>query len=73
VGITPSVVPPFGSTAISGTGMNGAVAGLNHLDKPLLGPGGGGGIGPCAGACVGSSSGAAANDEEASSNRSARR
>jgi hypothetical protein len=30
--------------------MNGAVAGLNHLDKPLLGAAGGGGIGPCAGA-----------------------
>ena len=27
----PSVVPLFGSTPTSGTGMNGAVAGLNHL------------------------------------------
>jgi hypothetical protein len=30
--MSPSVVPLFGSTPISGTGMNGAVAGLNHLE-----------------------------------------
>src|SRR5580698_1893757 len=62
----PSVVPLSGSTAISGTGMKGAVAGLNHLDKPLLFAGGGGGIGPCAGACVGSFSGTSAQHVAAS-------
>ena len=36
VGIKPMVVPLSGSTAISGTGMNGAVAGLNQRDQPLL-------------------------------------
>src|ERR1700719_1259589 len=33
----PKVVPPFGSVAISGTGMNGAVAGLNQFHSPLPG------------------------------------
>src|ERR1700722_15359828 len=66
VGMSPSVVPLSGSTAISGTGMKGAVAGLNHLDSPLLFAGGGGGIGPCAGACVGSFSGTSPHDAAAS-------
>ena len=30
----PKVVPLSGSTAISGTGMKGAVDGLNHCDNP---------------------------------------
>src|SRR5271167_306249 len=37
VGINPKVEPLFGSVEISGTGMNGAVAGLNQRDNPLGG------------------------------------
>jgi hypothetical protein len=39
---------------------------------PLMGVGGGGGIGPCAGACDGASSAAAVNGEQASSKASVR-
>src|SRR6202040_1667932 len=62
----PKVVPLSGSTPIKGTGMNGAVAGSNHRHKPVGGEAGGG-IGPGAGACVGSSGGGAAPDAVAGS------
>ncbi len=46
VGINPSDKPLSGSCAISGTGMNGAVAGLNHLVHPGVAAGGGTVTGP---------------------------
>jgi hypothetical protein len=54
-------VPLFGSTPTNGTGMNGAVAGLNHRVSQL-GLEAGGGIGPCGGACVGSFPGESAQE-----------
>ena len=39
VGRMPSVVPLSGSAPISGTGMNGAVSGLNQRDRPVSGAG----------------------------------
>jgi hypothetical protein len=41
----PNVVPLSGSTAISGTGMNGAVAGLYQRASPWGSEGGAAGIG----------------------------
>src|ERR1700733_9395747 len=50
VGIKPMVKPLFGSCAISGMGMKGAVSGLNHFVQAgfagLGGGGGGAGTGP---------------------------
>src|ERR1700722_18927305 len=83
--MSPSVVPLFGSTPISGTGMNGAVAGLNHLEihwgawdgggDPGGDAGGGpddggGGICPGGGAWVGVVSGGSAQHAAADSTAS---
>ena len=46
-GRMPTVVPPFGSVAISGTGRNGAVAGFSQRASPVGGAvigGGGSGV-----------------------------
>src|SRR6202034_3860417 len=52
-GSSPTVVPPLGSVAISGTGRNGAVEGLSQRARPVGDAGGGpaGGVGPV-GSCV---------------------
>src|SRR5277367_6343065 len=68
----PIVVPPLGSTAISGTGMKGAVAGLNHLVHPGCGGDGGAstGGGPT-GICAPASPGGASDQHGAASPTSA--